>query len=89
MAKSKKNTLNRRDLVKGLIMAIIAPVVVLLEQVITSGNLSGINYSALGLAALGGGVGYLVKNFFTNSNDEFMKKEQDNIGLDLPVFNKN
>ena len=56
--------LNWQDAAKGLLMAILAPVLVLLQQSIDAGALT-LNWKLLGMAAVGGGVGYLIKNFFT------------------------
>lgn len=56
--------LNFNDILKGLLMAVLAPVIVIIEQSVTSGVLT-FDWKTIGLAALGGGVGYLIKNFFT------------------------
>ena len=57
-------SLNWLDLGKGLIMAVLTPVVVIVQQSIESGVLT-LNWKTIGLAAIGGGFAYLVKNFFT------------------------
>lgn len=76
MKKSKKNMLNTKDLVKAFIMSIIAPVLVVLQQAADTHTLTDIHWKAVGMAAVAGGAGYLLKNFLTNSNDEFLKKER-------------
>ena len=64
MNSSNLFTLNWNDFGKGLLMAILTPVLVLVQQSIDAGGLV-FNWKALGIAAVAGGVGYLVKNFFT------------------------
>lgn len=62
---SQQFTLNISDLWKGLLMAILAPAVTILYDLITTGN--AINWQHIGAAALAGGLGYLIKNFLTPS----------------------
>ena len=56
--------LNLNDILKGLLMAILTPVVVIIQQSLDAG-LFVFDWKSIGLAALSGGVAYLVKNFFT------------------------
>ena len=56
--------LNLNDLLKGLLMAVLTPVVVIIQQSLEAG-LFVFDWKSIGLAALSGGVAYLVKNFFT------------------------
>jgi len=60
-------SLNWRDLVKGLLMAILTPVVVIVQQSIEAGVFT-FDWKSIGLAAVGGGIAYLIKNFFTKES---------------------
>ncbi len=57
-------SLNWNDFGKGLLMAVLTPVLVLVQQSVDAGTLV-FNWKALGIAAVAGGVGYLIKNLFT------------------------
>ncbi|MFA6087419.1 hypothetical protein [Mucilaginibacter sp.] len=60
---SKKFTLAGSDLLRGLLMAVLTPVLVVVQQSIEKGSLV-FNWQQLAMAAVGGGVAYLLKNFF-------------------------
>jgi len=57
-------SLNWADFGKGLIMAILTPVVVVVQQSIEAGTFT-FDWKVIGIASLSGAVAYLVKNFFT------------------------
>lgn len=59
-------SLNWADLGKGLIVAILTPVIVAIQQSLESGVLT-LDWKVLGISAVGGGVAYLTKNLFTQS----------------------
>lgn len=61
-------SLNFRDLAKGLLMAVLTPAVVIVQQSLESGVFTT-DWKSLGLASLAGGVAYLVKNFFTKPSE--------------------
>lgn len=61
---SKQFSLNIKDLIKGLIMAAIAPVFAIILQSINAGILT-FDWKIIGAAALVGIMSYLSKNFFT------------------------
>lgn len=63
---SKLFTINFQDIAKGLLMAVIVPVIAIIEQSLQAGNLT-FDWKVIGGAALAGGMGYLAKNFFTPS----------------------
>ena len=63
---SKKFSLNWRDYAKGAIVAIITPVIFIIESSLDAGTLS-FNWKQIGIAAVAGFVAYLSKNFFTPS----------------------
>ncbi len=70
----KQFTLNGRDLVQGLIVAALTPVVVLIQQSLEAGLLV-FNWQALGMAALGGLIAYLAKNFLESTKTVTIEKE--------------
>jgi len=59
---SKQFSLNARDLVKGLIMAVILPVLNVIQQSIEAGSFT-LDWKRIGLLAAGGFIAYLIKNF--------------------------
>ena len=59
-------SLNWLDLSKGLLMAILTPAVVIIQQSIETGILT-FNWKSIAMASIAGGFAYLVKNFFTQS----------------------
>jgi len=61
---SKQFTVNLRDVIKGLLMAVLVPVVTIISQSLEAGSLT-FNWKAITIAALSGFVGYLVKNFLS------------------------
>lgn len=74
MRKSDFLKLNFKDIARGLFMAIATPIVVVLQQVLDSGVWK-FNWKLLAMAGVAGGFSYLVKNFFTDSKDKALKKE--------------
>lgn len=72
-------SLNWLDLGKGLLMAVLTPVVVVIQQSIEAGVFT-FDWKSIGLSAIAGGVAYLVKNFFTSSKPEV----QSILGTDRP-----
>jgi hypothetical protein len=52
-----------RDLSRGLIMAVLTPAVLILQQSLESGILT-FNWKEIAMASVAGGFAYLVKNFF-------------------------
>lgn len=57
-------SLNWQDFGKGLIMAILTPAVLIVQQSLEAGVFV-FDWKSIGLASVAGGVAYLVKNFFT------------------------
>jgi len=66
MKKSPIYSLNWNDALKGLLMAVGTPAILIIQQTIANGALT-FNWKQVGMAAIAGGVAYLIKNFFTNS----------------------
>ncbi len=57
-------SLNTRDFLKGLVIAVIVPALLAIQQALT--DQTPINWKALGVVALASFIGYLIKNFFSN-----------------------
>lgn len=73
--KSSFLKLNWLDLAKGLVVAIIAPALVVIQSVWSTGVLT-LDYKQLLSVGLAGGLAYLIKNFFTdNKPSESVLKE--------------
>lgn len=63
---SAKYSLNKHDLLKGLVIAVFTPILPILQQWIAKG-FEGINWVLVGSVAAGAALTYLTKNFFTDS----------------------
>lgn len=63
---SKQFTLKGRDWLKGALMAVLTPAIVIIQQTIANGELV-FDWKAIGMAALAGGLAYLSKNLFEPS----------------------
>ena len=57
-------SLGAKDILRGLLIAVLTPVLVLIQQSIEAGNLV-FEWKSLLIAGVGGGLAYLIKNFFT------------------------
>lgn len=70
-------SINFKDIAKGLIMAVITALMTGVYTSIQSGTFppDAAGLKTMGLSALAAAIAYLLKNFMTNSNDEFMKKD--------------
>lgn len=64
MKDSKLFSVNIKDILKGLLMAVLTPAVYIIQTSLEAGSLT-FNWHQIGLAAVAGGFAYLVKNFFT------------------------
>lgn len=71
---SKQFTLQGRDWIKAALIATLTPVVVLVQQSLEAGSLV-FDWKSLGMAALGGLVAYLAKNFFESTKTVTITKE--------------
>ena len=77
MAKSKYKSLNLKDLSRGFVMSVGTTITGLCATSVTSGVFPAMaDFLNMGKVGLLSGVVYLAKNYFTNSNDEFLKSEQ-------------
>ena len=66
--------LNVNDLLKGLIVAILTAIITGVYNALNTGVAIDIKLTIL--SGLTAGLGYLLKNFFTNSDGNQLKKEQ-------------
>jgi len=57
-------SLGAKDILRGLLIAVLTPILVLIQQSIEAGNLV-FEWKSLLIAGVGGGLAYLIKNFFT------------------------
>jgi hypothetical protein len=63
---SKQFSLSFRDVARGLVMAVLTPVIVIIQNSIASGELT-FDWKNIGIAAIAGALAYLSKNFFEPS----------------------
>ena len=59
---SNQFTLNVKDLLKGLLIAVIAPVFTVIMNSLNAGSLE-FNWKAIAITALSAGLAYILKNF--------------------------
>jgi len=64
MKDSKFLSLGVKDILKGLLIAVLTPVFVVAQQSIENGLLT-FDLKSITLAAIGGALAYFTKNFFT------------------------
>lgn len=69
-------SLNLRDLVKGAVVAALAVIAAAVTTSLEAGAVPTLEqWKGIGWSGLMAGAAYLLKNLFTNSNDEIMKPE--------------
>jgi len=81
---SKKYSLKLRDFLKGGLMAVSVPVLLIIQQSLDKGEFS-FNWKQIGMTAVGAFIAYLLKNFLdkpkviittaSNENAEAIKKD--------------
>lgn len=78
MKKSELFKLDWGDLLKGFIVAFLTAFITAVYQAIEAGTfeLTWLFFKPITLVGLGGGLAYILKNWLTNSNDKFIKKEE-------------
>jgi len=64
MKTSNLYSIDLKDLTKGLIVAVGSAIVTTIQTSLQSGSLS-FNWKLIGTVALGAGIAYISKNFFT------------------------
>lgn len=65
--------LNYRDFVKGLLVAVLSSVLTLVYTTIQSGSLA-FDYKQILLVAVSSGLGYVLKNLFSDNQGRFLGK---------------
>jgi len=65
---SAKYRLGLIDYLKGFLVSVLGAALFALQQVASAGNFDTLNYKPLLMAAISGGAGYLIKNFFSSNN---------------------
>ena len=61
---SNQFTVSLKDVIKGLIVAVITPVITVIMTSLQAGSLT-FDWKAIGITALTAGLAYIIKNFFT------------------------
>ena len=75
--KSKFLSLNIKDFFKGLIVAILSAVITFAYETLQTGDLfTPESLKKMGLVALATLFSYLLKNLFSNNNDELFKADK-------------
>jgi Flp pilus assembly protein TadG len=67
-------SLNSKDFIKGLFIAVLTAVITMLYTSIEAGELM-LNWKAIGMTAISAALAYITKNLLTNSNGQILKKE--------------
>jgi hypothetical protein len=83
MKTSNLFSLNWADFGKGLLMAILTPAMVVIQQSLDAGVFV-FDWKSIGLGAFAGGFAYLVKNFFTAAPVQKLLDESESIGNPFP-----
>lgn len=76
-------SIGSKDLIKGAIMALITAVLTGLYNCITNEHLpcTWDDFKPILIVGFGSAISYLLKNFFTNSEDKFATKEDSGLKL--------
>lgn len=69
LKRSKKYKINLRDILKGLFIAVLTPVLFTIQQSLDAGEIN-LNWKGIAIAAVSGGVAYLIKNFFEDNKTD-------------------
>jgi len=67
-------TLNSKDWIKGLVVAVLTAVITVVYSTIQTGTLV-LDWKAISIAGISAALAYITKNLLTNSNDEILTKE--------------
>ena len=76
---SEKFRLNWKDILKGIVVAILTPAIVIIQASLDSGVLT-FNWHQIGMASVAGFLAYLTKNFFTPAQTVIKKVNDEQIG---------
>jgi len=67
-------TLNSKDWIKGLVVAVLTAVITVVYSTIQTGTLV-LDWKAISIAGISAALAYITKNLLTNSSDQFLAKE--------------
>ena len=74
--KSKFLTLNGTDFIKGLVVTMFSAILLSIANILAMGTFPNLlQLKAIGFSALSAGIAYIVKNLFTNSQDQLFTAE--------------
>ncbi len=59
----KQFTLNKKDWTKAILIAVLTPVIFIIQQSLDAGNFN-LNWKQMAIAAVSGFLAYIIKNFF-------------------------
>lgn len=77
MVRSTFLSLNLRDLLKGLLMAVLSAVITYAYEAIQAGVVFDVEFlKSMGMVSLSTVLAYLLKNLLDNSQGQFLKKEE-------------
>jgi len=68
-------SLNKKDFIKGLVVAVLSAIISVLYTTIENGSIE-FNIKSIVISALSAALAYIMKNALTNSDDQFLKKEK-------------
>lgn len=69
-------SINWHDFAKGLLVAVLTAALGSLYPIIDTGALPTLaQLKVIGISSLTAAIAYILKNFLTNSSDQFLKKE--------------
>ena len=74
MKQSSFLSLNTKDFIKGLLLAVLTTVITIIYNSLQAGDLT-FDWKSIGTTALTTALAYIMKNLLTNSNDQFLGKE--------------
>lgn len=72
--KSPFLTLNSRDFIRGLFVAVLTAIVTFMYTSLQNESLT-FDWKAIGMAALSSALAYIMKNLLTNSSDQLLETE--------------
>jgi hypothetical protein len=67
--------LNKKDIINGLVMSILTPVIMVIYKTLETGSLN-FDWKNLIAVAFAGGLGYVVKNFFSGEVTTLNRKSE-------------
>jgi hypothetical protein len=67
-------TLNSKDWIKGLVVAVLTAVITVVYSTIQTGTLV-LDWKSISIAGISAALAYITKNLLTNSSDQFLTKE--------------